>query len=209
MSNTTETTPAPSSENHLLDICPFITVGVRIAHLRNRANHLVREEHRLDIQARVAAMTEQFDRIIKLREVSYLCNEAAQARRRLEDLAMLIELIDNELEARQGQIAALQVEIASHSGRQKALPHTIKETVSDLFFEAMAAKIVDRLQDIRTIGKRVLTLEQAAEYMGLTGEALRQKVLAREIPTVGLDRRLRFDIRELDALIDSKKRWAH
>jgi hypothetical protein len=82
-------------------------------------------------------------------------------------------------------------------------------SVSELFFDSLAAQMVERLLYLQTIRQRVLNLDEAAGYLGLSPEALRQKVLAGEVPTVDLDRRLRFDIRELDALIANKKRWAN
>lgn len=49
---------------------------------------------------------------------------------------------------------------------------------------------------------RLLTVREAAKYLGTTEKTLYTKVWRREIPFVKLGRSLRFDIRELDKLIE-------
>jgi excisionase family DNA binding protein len=64
----------------------------------------------------------------------------------------------------------------------------------------------DAIQEASLLpSRRVLDLHVAAEYLGLTPDALRHKVAAGEIPTVRLDRKYRFDIRDLDSLIENSK----
>lgn len=53
--------------------------------------------------------------------------------------------------------------------------------------------------------QRLLTLEPAAEYLCLTPEALKIKHAHGLIRAVRIDRRLRFDIRDLDELIERSK----
>jgi len=55
---------------------------------------------------------------------------------------------------------------------------------------------------------RLLTLDQAATYLGLTKDALKAKVHLGRIPTVELDKKLRFDRQDLDELIERNKRVA-
>lgn len=66
--------------------------------------------------------------------------------------------------------------------------------------EAVALK-VQRMER----GPRMLNVDQAAEYLGMTVEGLRKRA-GRDIPTVDTDRRLRFDKRELDHWIDQAPR---
>jgi excisionase family DNA binding protein len=57
--------------------------------------------------------------------------------------------------------------------------------------------------DARPPGEmRLLTVRQAAEYLGTTPATLYTKVWRREIPFVKLGRSVRFDIRELEGLIE-------
>ena len=53
--------------------------------------------------------------------------------------------------------------------------------------------------------QRLHTLERAAEYPGLTPEALKTKHAQGLIRAVRIDKRLRFDIRDLHELIERLK----
>ena len=73
----------------------------------------------------------------------------------------------------------------------------------------IADAVADRLRDNGTIiATRLLTLEQAATYLGLTKDALKAKVHMGRIPTVDLDKKLRFDRQDLDRIIEQNKRSA-
>jgi len=73
----------------------------------------------------------------------------------------------------------------------------------------IADAVVDRLRDNGAIiAPRLLTLEQAAKYLGLTKDALKAKVHMGRIPTVDLDKKLRFDRQDLDRIIEQNKRSA-
>ena len=73
----------------------------------------------------------------------------------------------------------------------------------------IADALGDRLRDNGTIiATRLLTLEQAATYLGLTKDALKAKVHMGRIPTVDLDKKLRFDRQDLDRIIEQNKRSA-
>lgn len=76
------------------------------------------------------------------------------------------------------------------------------------FFESMADAIVARIDRKWALRKRVFTLEEAAEYLGLTPKALQQKVARGEITPVHMDRLLRFDVLDLDRHIERSKRRA-
>jgi len=55
---------------------------------------------------------------------------------------------------------------------------------------------------------RVLSLEQAAEYMGMTRDSLKHNYSLGRIKAVRVDKRLRFDRADLDAWIESHKESA-
>ena len=74
--------------------------------------------------------------------------------------------------------------------------------------ETIADAVAARLQSHGILVPRLLTLDQAATYLGLTKEALKAKVHLGRIPTVDLDKKLRFDRLDLDRIIEQSKRVA-
>lgn len=74
--------------------------------------------------------------------------------------------------------------------------------------DTIADAIAHRLRDNGIVTPRLLTLEQAATYLGLTKDALKAKVHMGRIPTVDLDKKLRFDRLDLDRIIEQNKRSA-
>jgi excisionase family DNA binding protein len=52
---------------------------------------------------------------------------------------------------------------------------------------------------------RLMTIKQAAEYLGTTPATLYTKIWRREIPFIKLGRSVRFDVRDLDELIADSK----
>ena len=74
--------------------------------------------------------------------------------------------------------------------------------------DTIAEAIASRLMDSNVLIPRLLTLDQAAKYLGLTKEALKAKVHLGRIPTVDLDKKLRFDRLDLDRTIEQNKRVA-
>jgi hypothetical protein len=55
-----------------------------------------------------------------------------------------------------------------------------------------------RLTDCGVLTPRLLTLEQASTYLGLTKDALKAKVHLGRVPTVEIDKKLRFDMHDLN-----------
>jgi excisionase family DNA binding protein len=72
--------------------------------------------------------------------------------------------------------------------------------------ETIADAVALRLRDSTVLVPRLLTLEQAARYLGLTKEALKSKVHLGRVPTVDLDKKLRFDRLDLDRMIEQNKK---
>jgi hypothetical protein len=75
----------------------------------------------------------------------------------------------------------------------------------DVLIEAIAEAVARKLEHTVTSQQRLLGLEDAAKYLGLTTHALRHKA-GTDIPTVRIDNKLRFDRRDLDRFIDRAKR---
>jgi hypothetical protein len=74
--------------------------------------------------------------------------------------------------------------------------------------DTIAEAVVTRLTDCGVLVPRLLNLDQAATYLGLTKEALKAKVHIGRVPTVEIDKKLRFDRPELDRIIEASKRVA-
>jgi excisionase family DNA binding protein len=72
------------------------------------------------------------------------------------------------------------------------------------FSMAVAEHLKETLKNGR-IGKRILDLDEASEYCGLSVDSFKKKVVRDRIRRVRLDKRWRFDIADLDAWIESHK----
>ena len=65
---------------------------------------------------------------------------------------------------------------------------------------AMATKVV--FGSNGEVGKRLLTPEEAAAYLGLKVDTIYKKARLRELPSVKVGRALRFDVVALDRYIE-------
>jgi excisionase family DNA binding protein len=73
---------------------------------------------------------------------------------------------------------------------------------------AFAKAVADHLRDSllsRGANRRVLSLDEAAEYCGLTRDSFKKKVVRDRVRQVRFDKCWRFDIADLDQWIDSRK----
>jgi len=64
----------------------------------------------------------------------------------------------------------------------------------------MARRSQVRLNE--TVGKRLLNVKEAAQYLGLEVDTVYKKARLRELPFVKVGRALRFDVKELDRYIE-------
>jgi hypothetical protein len=78
-------------------------------------------------------------------------------------------------------------------------------SAGDVMIEAIAAAIAIKLELMVSTSQRLMDIEEAAKYLGMTPHALRHKA-AVDIPCVRIDTKLRFDRRDLDRYIDRAKR---
>jgi excisionase family DNA binding protein len=78
----------------------------------------------------------------------------------------------------------------------------------DRLIDAIADRIVEKLgvkHNGASAGARLLTVEQAAEYIGRTKPGMDHLIAAGKIPTVRSDRRVMIDVRDLDKWIEDNK----
>ena len=78
-------------------------------------------------------------------------------------------------------------------------------SAGDSMIKAIAEEVVLQLERIQTARRRLLTVEDAAEYLGISDDTLQRLVAEQRIVPCRFDRRPRFDVRDLDRLIDESK----
>jgi excisionase family DNA binding protein len=86
----------------------------------------------------------------------------------------------------------------------KNVGRSSRETV-DLLLAAIADTIADRLEHRQQTRRRLLSVEEAAEYLGRSESAVYNLVSDGKLRSVRFDRRISFDIRDLDNLIEQAK----
>ena len=78
----------------------------------------------------------------------------------------------------------------------------------DLLARRVATRVRAELAQDGTaaaVRPRLMTVEQAATYLGRTREAVQHLIAERRIPVVRSDRRVFLDVRDLDRWIDEAK----
>ena len=78
-------------------------------------------------------------------------------------------------------------------------------SAGDAMIEAIAEAVASKLERMISASQRLMDLDEAARYLGMSPHALRHKA-GTDIPCVRIDSKLRFDRRELDRCIDRAKR---
>ena len=58
-----------------------------------------------------------------------------------------------------------------------------------------------QMRSNETVGKRLLNVREAAQYLGLEVDTIYKKARLRELPSVKVGRALRFDIEALDRFV--------
>lgn len=81
----------------------------------------------------------------------------------------------------------------------------MEKTAGDALIDAIAEAVALRLEKMASAKQRLLDIDQAAEYLGMTAIALRHKAGV-DVPVVKIDAKLRFDRRDLDRYIDHAPR---
>ena len=78
-------------------------------------------------------------------------------------------------------------------------------SAGDAMIEAIAEAVAVKLERMANASQRLMHVEEAAKYLGMTPHALRHKAGV-NIPCVRIDTKLRFERRDLDKYIDRAKR---
>lgn len=77
------------------------------------------------------------------------------------------------------------------------------------FVEAIASRVVEKMaecaHDALPVPRRLMTLEQAGEYLALSKSAVRSMVANDQVPGVKQGKRTMIDIRDLDLWIERNK----
>ncbi len=78
--------------------------------------------------------------------------------------------------------------------------------------DALATRVADevcaRLSQVSagaTVRTRLMTIDQAAVYLGRTKEAVEHMIASGKLPTVRSDRRVFLDVRDVDRWIEQNK----
>jgi len=79
-------------------------------------------------------------------------------------------------------------------------------TDGDFFVDRIADAVAERLNTMHGRKKRLFSLEEAAEYLGLSEEAVRDLKALNRLRTVRPTRKVQFDIHDLDEFIDGLKK---
>lgn len=82
-----------------------------------------------------------------------------------------------------------------------------EKPLSVIVREAIRAEIAPLLAGSVGVQQRVYSLADAALYIGMSEEGLRNQVNLRKVPVVRIDGRLRFDKRDLDSWIEDNTRY--
>jgi excisionase family DNA binding protein len=80
----------------------------------------------------------------------------------------------------------------------------------DALLDALADKVVQRLREdsagsVGAVRPRLLTIDQAAVYIGRTKDAVQHMVSSGKVPTIRADRRVFIDVEDLDRWIREHK----
>ena len=78
-------------------------------------------------------------------------------------------------------------------------------SVGESLINAIAEAVAAKLESMAGCNQRLLDIDQAAQYLGMSVMALRHKAGV-DIPVVKIDAKNRFDKRELDRYIDRAPR---
>jgi excisionase family DNA binding protein len=82
-------------------------------------------------------------------------------------------------------------------------------SAGDVMIEAIADAVAERLEKMNCRRKRLVDLEEAAEYLGLSTDALRSLIEMGRLHPVRPTRKIQFDLKDLDQFIDELKKQEH
>lgn len=81
----------------------------------------------------------------------------------------------------------------------------IVEMLAKAVAEEVAAKLKDQLARPYAIKPALLTVKQAAAYLGRSEQSIQHLIFQKDLPVVRVGRRVHLDRRDLDAWIEENK----
>jgi excisionase family DNA binding protein len=81
----------------------------------------------------------------------------------------------------------------------------VLDRLLDVLAEKLVAKQEERQCRNGAPARRLLSVEEAAAYLGRSPAAIRHMIESGKLPAVRIDRRVAVDIRDLDRLIEASK----
>src|SRR6476619_4964000 len=97
-----------------------------------------------------------------------------------------------------GIVLALKSHNGSHPGFLPSLVNLSRSQKIEMTMLHKESQIV--LDDV--IGRRLLNVREAAQYLGLEVDTVYKKARLREVPSVKVGRALRFDVKALERFIE-------
>jgi excisionase family DNA binding protein len=78
-------------------------------------------------------------------------------------------------------------------------------SAGDAMIDAIAEAVAERLEKMSVTRQRLLPLERAAEYLGMSENQVLNLISEGRLKPSRVDRRIRIDVRELDRLVEETK----
>jgi excisionase family DNA binding protein len=96
--------------------------------------------------------------------------------------------------------------VGTDGGHVRAAAGCVEDLLLDGLAERVAERVFAKLVDAQVAPtKRLLTMEQAGEYLGRSRESMQHLVSSGKLPTVRSDRRVFLDVKDLDEWIQANK----
>lgn len=78
-------------------------------------------------------------------------------------------------------------------------------SAGDAMIDAIAEAVAERLEKMSITRQRLLPLDRAAEYLGMSENQVLNLISEGRLKPSKVDRRIRIDVRELDRLVEDTK----
>jgi excisionase family DNA binding protein len=82
---------------------------------------------------------------------------------------------------------------------------SLLDAFSDLIAAKLGARLAGSAREGGKVQKRLLSVEEAAVYLGRSKEAVQHMIASGKLPVVKSDRRVFLDVKDLDQWIDRCK----
>jgi excisionase family DNA binding protein len=82
---------------------------------------------------------------------------------------------------------------------------SLLDAFSDLIAAKLGARLAGSARESGKVQKRLLSVEEAAVYLGRSKEAVQHMIASGKLPVVKSDRRVFLDVKDLDQWIERSK----